>query len=84
VGVVDLVAVSETTLLVLERGVVDGQGNTVRLFSVSLESAQDISGEPTLGAADLVPLAEDTRPGSRRLPSGWRPDPARGELGGGG
>ena len=52
VGVVDLIAVSETTLLVLERGFVDGQGNTVRLFRVSLEGAPDVSEAPTLAAPD--------------------------------
>ena len=46
VGVVDLIAVSETTLLVLERGFVDGQGNTVRLFRVSLEACRTLRRRP--------------------------------------
>ena len=58
VGVVDLIAVSETTLLVLERGFVEGQGNTVRLFRVSLEGAPDVAQAPNLAAPELVPLVK--------------------------
>jgi hypothetical protein len=58
VGVVDLIAVSETTLMVLERGFVEGQGNTVRLFRVSLEGAPDVSEAPTLATPELVPLVK--------------------------
>jgi hypothetical protein len=56
VGVTDLVALSETELLVLERGFVEGQGNTVRVFQVSLRGASDVSEEPTLAAPGLQPL----------------------------
>jgi hypothetical protein len=56
VGVAELTALSETELLVLERGFVSGSGNTVRIFRVSLEGAEDVSDEPTLSGAGLDPL----------------------------
>lgn len=58
VGVVDIVALSDTDLLVLERGFVAGQGNTVRVFQVSLAGAEDVSDEPTLNNPALTPLAK--------------------------
>jgi hypothetical protein len=58
VGVVDLIALSETDLLVLERGFLATEGNTVRIFRVSLAGAADVSGEPTLAAPGLAPLAK--------------------------
>jgi hypothetical protein len=77
VGVVDLVALSETELLVLERGFVAGQGNTVRLYRVSLAGAQDVSAQPTLAAPGLTPLAKtlvfdlaNCPPGGATIPPG--------------
>jgi hypothetical protein len=58
VGVSDMIALSEAGLLVLERGFKAGEGNTVRVFRVSLEGAPDVSDEPTLAAPGLVPLAK--------------------------
>lgn len=58
-GVVEVLAVSEEELLVLERGFVAGEGNTVRVFRVSLDDARDVSGEPSLAAPDLAPVEKD-------------------------
>ena len=52
VGVAELVALSETDLLVLERGFVAGQGNTIRIFHVSLVSAPEVSAVASLATAD--------------------------------
>ena len=58
-GVVEIVALSEDELLVLERGFVAGEGNTVRIFQVSLDGAEDVSDEPSLAAAGLEPLEKE-------------------------
>jgi hypothetical protein len=58
VGLVELIALSDTELLVLERGYVPLEGNTVRLFRVSLNDAPDVSDESTLSAPGLVPLSK--------------------------
>ncbi|CAA9448812.1 MAG: hypothetical protein AVDCRST_MAG78-3156 [uncultured Rubrobacteraceae bacterium] len=58
-GVVEIVALSEDELLVLERGFVAGEGNTVRIFRVSLEGAEDVSDEPTLAEPSLVPVEKE-------------------------
>lgn len=52
-GVVEISALSESELLVLERGFVPGEGNTIRIFRVSLSGAGDVSDEPTLAGAGL-------------------------------
>jgi hypothetical protein len=77
VGVVELIALSESDLLVMERGFVAGQGNTVRIFRVSLDGAQDVSGQASLAAPGLTPLAktlvvdlEDCPTGGATLPPG--------------
>ncbi len=49
-------ALSESELLVLERGFVSGQGNTIRVFRVSLAGVEDVSGEPSLAAPSLAPV----------------------------
>jgi hypothetical protein len=58
VGVVELVALSEETLLVLERGFVAGLGNTVRVYRVSVAGAADVSAEPALADGGSDPLAK--------------------------
>jgi hypothetical protein len=58
VGVVDLIALSERELLVLERGFVMDEGNTVRVYRVDLTGADDVSGQPTLDDPNLQPLAK--------------------------
>ena len=56
VGVAELLAVSPTSLLVLERGFVSGLGNTIRVFQVSIAGAADVSSVDSLAAADVSPL----------------------------
>jgi hypothetical protein len=56
---VELVALSERALLVLERGFVSGAGNTVRVFIASLDGAADVSGAATLDAPGPAPLAKE-------------------------
>ena len=58
-GVVEVVALSERELLVLERGFAAGQGNTVRAYRVSLDGAADVSGAPSLATAGVAPLAKE-------------------------
>jgi hypothetical protein len=55
-GVAEVVALSDEELLVLERGFVEEQGNTIRVFRVSLRGATDVSSEPTLDAPGLAAL----------------------------
>lgn len=55
-GIADLVALSDDELLVLERGFVQDEGNTVRVFRASLRGATDVSTEPTLDAPGLPTL----------------------------
>lgn len=47
-GLAELVAVGDGTLLALERGFTAGVGNTVRIYRVSLTGAPDVTGLPTL------------------------------------
>jgi hypothetical protein len=58
-NVVEIVAISESELLVLERGFVAGQGNTVRIFRVSLRGAEDVSDESSLAAPGLEPVEKE-------------------------
>jgi len=74
-GVVDAIALSGRALLVLERGFVAGQGNTVRLFKVSLKGATDVRGVASLADPGLRPVAKRlvVDPGS--CPRWGRPTP---------
>jgi hypothetical protein len=58
-NVVEIVSLSEDELLVLERGFQSGVGNTVRVFRVSLNGAEDVSGEPSLAAPGLEPVEKE-------------------------
>ncbi len=58
-GVVEIAAISEDEILVLERGFVPGEGNTIRIFRVSLKGAEDVSDEPTLSSPDLEPVDKE-------------------------
>ncbi len=80
-GVVEIVALSEDDLLVLERGFESGVGNTVRVYRVSLDGAEDISDEPSLAAPGLGPVEKellvdlaDCPPGGATTP-GTQPNP---------
>ncbi len=56
-GVSDVTAISDGTVLVLERGFQNGYGNTVRIFVADLSSAPDVAQVGSLGA-DTTPLAK--------------------------
>ena len=58
-NVVEIVALSDNDLLLLERGFVAGEGNTVRVFWVSLDGAEDVSDEPSLAAPGLDPVEKE-------------------------
>ena len=58
-GVVDIVALSDDELLVMERGVQAGVGNTVRIYRVSLDGATDVSGVDSLAASNVEPLQKE-------------------------
>lgn len=54
-GLAELAAVGDGTLLVLERGFTAGVGNTVRIYRVSVRTARDVTGVASLATApDLV------------------------------
>jgi hypothetical protein len=55
-GVVEILALSDRRLLVLERGFVPGQGNTVRVFEVKLSGARDVSGVRSLAEPGMRPV----------------------------
>jgi hypothetical protein len=57
-GVSELIALSDSELLVLERGFVAGKGNTVRIFRASLVNADDVSRAITLNNPSLRPLTK--------------------------
>jgi hypothetical protein len=58
-GVVDIVALSEEELLVMERGFQAGVGNTVRIYRVSLEGATDVSGVDSLATSGVEPVQKE-------------------------
>lgn len=55
-GVTEVLALGDDDLLVLERGFVAGQGNTVKVWRATLRGAPDVADEPTLTAAGLRPV----------------------------
>lgn len=74
-GVVEIVALSEDELLVLERGFRSGVGNTVRVFRVSLDGAEDVSEEPSLAAPGLEPVEKELLVDLADCPSGGATTP---------
>ena len=55
----EIVALSEDDLLVLERSFQSGVGNTVRVFRVSLDGTEDVSDEPSLAEPGLEPVEKE-------------------------
>ncbi len=74
-GVVEIVALSEDGLLVLERGFRSGVGNTVRVFRVSLDGAEDVSDEPSLAAPGLEPVEKELLVDVANCPTGGATTP---------
>lgn len=54
--VVDMLAVDDGTLLVLEKGVANGSGDTIRVFKVSLAGATNVSSDDSLESTAAEPL----------------------------
>ena len=57
--VTEVVALSEDELLVLERGFDRVKGNTVRVYSVSLRDAADVSDVASLATAGIAPVEKE-------------------------
>ena len=74
-GVVEIVALSEDELLVLERGFQSGVGNTVRVFRVSLDDAENVSDEPSLASPGLEPVEKELLVDLAGCPSGGATTP---------
>jgi hypothetical protein len=55
-GVSDLAALSETDLLVLERGWKRGFGNTIRIYQTSIANSNAAAGAACMGKSDLAQL----------------------------
>jgi len=75
-GISDIVALSDTDLLILERGFIPGRGNTVRVFRVSTSGATDAADRESLATAGVAPLAKTLLvdlatcpPGAARAPA---------------
>lgn len=61
-GLVELLALSDRTLLAMERSFSIGAGNTIQLFFIDLEGATNLLDIPALGEVSLgeiVPVAKD-------------------------
>lgn len=58
-GVVEIKALSEDQLLVMERGFQAGVGNTVRIYRVSLGGAEDVSGVDSLATSNVEPVHKE-------------------------
>ena len=57
--IAEVLALSEHELLVLERGFAPDQGNTIRVYYVSLRDAGDVSDVTSLATAGIAPLEKD-------------------------
>lgn len=73
-GVVEIVALSATDLLVMERSFVPGVGNNVRIYRVNLAGAADVRQEENLGPHTPV-LAKTLVVDLADLPDGGFPTP---------
>ena len=61
-GITEILAVTDTTMLLLERGTVqaadESYSNNIRLYEIDLTGATDISGVDSLAGADYTPIAK--------------------------
>ncbi len=76
-GVADLVALSATELLVLERGFIPNFGNTVRVYRVSLVGAADVTGIARLADPGATPLKKELLVDLVNCPSSGAVAPAK-------
>ena len=54
-----MLPLSDTDVLVLERGFVSGQGNTIRVFRARLLGETDVSDQPSLNGTATAPVAKE-------------------------
>lgn len=71
----EILAVSETELLVLERSWVEGYGNTIRIFLTSTAGAPDVSDVDSLDGAGIDPLPKQLLVDIVNCPPGDAPNP---------
>lgn len=57
-GLVELLAISDTKFLAVERAFASGVGNTIKIFLIDLEGATDVSGIPSLTSASYTPVSK--------------------------
>ena len=69
-GVAEVVALSNSELLVLERGFQAGVGNTIRIYRVSLAGATDVSGVDSLATSGVEPVQKELLVDLGDCPSG--------------
>jgi len=55
-AVSDILAISDTSLLVLERNFIPGYGNTIRVYQASLVNATDVTNIASLATGNISPL----------------------------
>lgn len=72
-GISDMIALSDSELLVLERGFTPGFGNTVRIYQVSLRGARNVANVASLANATLAPLRKTLLVDVADCPSGGAP-----------
>jgi hypothetical protein len=76
-GVADLIALSDTDLLVLERGFIPRLGNTIRVYHVSLVGATDVADRTSLSEPGLTPLKKELLVDLVNCPPNGATNPAR-------
>ncbi|MBL8703078.1 MAG: esterase-like activity of phytase family protein [Alphaproteobacteria bacterium] len=57
-GLVELLAISDTQLLAMERSFASAVGNTIKIFLIDLAGASDVSGIPSLASASYTPVSK--------------------------
>jgi len=57
-GLVEILTISDTQLLAMERSFATGVGNTIKLFLIDLAGATDVSGIPALESASYTPVSK--------------------------
>ena len=58
-GLPELLALSDTGFIALERAFAAGPGNTIRLALASLDGASDVLGVPSLAGAEYAPMRKE-------------------------
>lgn len=55
----DVLALSDSSLLVLERSYLPAFGNTIRIYQASVTNATDVSGFPSLATGNIIPASKN-------------------------